>query len=66
MTIYTITYYWQYIIFKYSSFECSENEKKATEEFNKINEGMKEYNEQMAKIASAKKEKDTALGKIYR
>lgn len=46
-------------------YECSENEKKATEEFNKINEGMKDVNEQMARITAAKKDKDKALGKIY-
>lgn len=46
-------------------YECSQNEKKATEEFNKINEGMKEVNEKMTEIATKKKDKDKELGKIY-
>lgn len=46
-------------------FECASNEKKATDEYNKINEGMKDVNEQIAKIEATKKEKDKELGKIY-
>lgn len=46
--------------------ECSENEKKAQEEYDKIYEGMKEVNDKMKVITDAKKEKETACKKIVK
>ena len=48
------------------SLECSENEKKAQEEYDKIYEGMKEVNDKMKVITDAKKEKETACKKIVK
>ena len=54
-----------YLVF-FVSLECSENEKKAQEEYDKIYEGMKEVNDKMKVITDAKKEKETACKKIVK
>lgn len=53
-------------IFFVCRLECSENEKKAQEEYDKIYEGMKEVNDKMKVITDAKKEKETACKKIVK
>ncbi|KAK3094368.1 hypothetical protein FSP39_000811 [Pinctada imbricata] len=47
-------------------YECAESERKAQEEYDKINEGMKEVNEKMKAIQDGKKEKDKELKNIYK
>lgn len=61
-------YLWKAAIFLklVCRMECSENEKKAQEEYDKIYEGMKEVNDKMKVITDAKKEKETACKKIVK
>lgn len=56
----------QFYFFFVCRMECSENEKKAQEEYDKIYEGMKEVNDKMKVITDAKKEKETACKKIVK